>query len=86
MADILATPRVFRLKGAAFYCGISASLLRKLDSEGAGPRKTRLGDRAVGWTREDLDYWIEERRRRPETERFSAEREAPAGAPVAATG
>lgn len=60
--ETMTMPRVLRLRSAAGYCGISPSLLRKLDSEGDGPQKTRLGERAVGWVREDLDAWIEQRR------------------------
>ena len=50
--------RVFRTPDAAIYLGINASTLEKMRVYGNGPRFTRIGSRAVGYTIEDLDEFI----------------------------
>lgn len=54
-------PRVLRTVEAAKHLGLKPSTLEKMRARGTGPRFVRLGRRAVGYTREDLDAWIEDR-------------------------
>ena len=63
MTPSVVAPRVLRLRSAAAYVGLSPSQVRKLVSEGAFARRTQLSTRAVGWLVEDLDSWLEARRR-----------------------
>jgi predicted DNA-binding transcriptional regulator AlpA len=56
-------PRVFRTPDAAQYLGLTASTLEKMRLSGSGPRFVRIGTRAVGYTIDDLDTFIEAGRR-----------------------
>jgi predicted DNA-binding transcriptional regulator AlpA len=55
--------RVLRTPDAAKYVGLTASTLEKMRLTGAGPRFVRIGTRAVGYTIDDLDAFIEAGRR-----------------------
>ena len=55
--------RILRTPAAAEYLGVSASTLEKRRLSGDGPRFLRLGGRAVGYDRRDLDKWLDEQRR-----------------------
>jgi predicted DNA-binding transcriptional regulator AlpA len=55
--------RVFRTPAAAQYLGLTASTLEKMRLTGSGPQFVRLGTRAVGYTVDDLDAFIEAGRR-----------------------
>jgi predicted DNA-binding transcriptional regulator AlpA len=55
--------RVFRTPRAAQYIGLTASTLEKMRLSGNGPAFVRIGARAVGYTVEDLDAFIEAGRR-----------------------
>ena len=60
------TPQaVFRTADAANYLGIAAATLEKLRLKGApaSPPFIKIGSRAVGYLRSDLDSWLETRRR-----------------------
>ena len=48
---------------AAAYLGISESLLNRMRVNGKGPRYAKLGERVV-YDIEDLDTWVEARKRR----------------------
>ena len=54
--------RILRTPGAAEYIGLSASTLEKMRLSGDGPRFVRLGGRAVGYDRQDLDAWLDHQR------------------------
>lgn len=55
---------LFDVDAAADYLAISVSHLRTLDSQGVGPRRTRLPSRCAGtgklvhFAKADLDAWI----------------------------
>jgi len=55
--------RVLRTPHAAEYCGLKPPTFEKLRLRGEGPVFIRLGSRAVGYLVEDLDAWLESRRR-----------------------
>jgi predicted DNA-binding transcriptional regulator AlpA len=55
--------RVLRAADAATYVGLRPVTLEKFRVTGEGPRFIKLTGRAIGYVREDLDAWIEERRR-----------------------
>ena len=54
--------RILRTTEAAAYVGLSRSKLEKLRLSSGGPRFLRLGGRAVGYDRKDLDAWLDEQR------------------------
>jgi predicted DNA-binding transcriptional regulator AlpA len=56
-------PRVLRTPDAAQYLGLTASTLEKMRITGGGPRFVRIGTRAIGYTVDDLDAFIEAGRR-----------------------
>ncbi len=51
--------RVLRTPDAANYLGLTASTLEKMRLTGIGPRFVRLGSRAVGYSIDALDSFIE---------------------------
>ncbi len=55
------TPQAFyRPKHAAHYLGIGRTKLYELMEYDANfPRPVRLGARCIGWTRSQLDQWLE---------------------------
>jgi hypothetical protein len=55
--------RVFRTPDAAAYIGLTISTLEKMRIYGGGPRWVKIGARAVGYTVDDLDAFIEAGRR-----------------------
>jgi predicted DNA-binding transcriptional regulator AlpA len=55
--------RILRTPAAANYIGYAESTLEKKRVDGSGPRYVKLGPRAVGYTIDDLDAYIEARRR-----------------------
>ncbi len=56
--------RVLRTQDAARYLGLAKTTLEKMRiCTSDGPKFIRLTGRAVGYTLEDLDTWLEERRR-----------------------
>jgi predicted DNA-binding transcriptional regulator AlpA len=60
---VLQKARVLRTAGAATYTGLTSSTLEKARLAGWGPPFIRLGARAVGYLVEDLDSWLESRKR-----------------------
>jgi predicted DNA-binding transcriptional regulator AlpA len=52
---------VLRTPAAAQHLGLAVSTLEKLRVFGGGPRFLRIGIRAVGYSREDLDCWLRDR-------------------------
>lgn len=54
---------ILRTPGAAKYLSLSISTLNKMRLRGDGPRYLKLGSHAVAYDLEDLDAWINERRR-----------------------
>lgn len=58
------TKRVLRAPEAAAYTGLSQSTLAKRRLYGLPPRYLFLGGRAIGYTIDDLDAWLESCRRK----------------------
>ncbi|MGU3492927.1 helix-turn-helix transcriptional regulator [Xanthobacteraceae bacterium A53D] len=54
--------QTFRTPQAAQYVGLSASTMNKLRHYGTGPAYLKLGA-AVVYRQDDLDVWLETRRR-----------------------
>ena len=54
--------RILRTPEAAPYIGLAPATLEKLRVTGGGPRFLRLGGRAIGYDRADLDTWLDEQR------------------------
>ena len=54
---------ILRPAEAAEYLGVSTSTLAKRRLRGEHPSFIKLGKKAVGYLRQDLDAWIEECRR-----------------------
>ena len=53
---------LLRQKGACSYIGNGRPKLHELhENDPTFPRKIRLGSRSVGWRREDLDRWLEQK-------------------------
>ncbi len=55
--------KVLNTRGAALYCGSSASTFEKLRLTGGGPVYSKIGRRVV-YRVEDLDEWLTKNRRR----------------------
>jgi predicted DNA-binding transcriptional regulator AlpA len=55
--------RILRTREAAAYIGFAKSTLEKLRLTGGGPRFVKIGTRAVGYALDDLDDFINGRRR-----------------------
>ncbi|MCP4933201.1 MAG: helix-turn-helix domain-containing protein [bacterium] len=59
---------ILRPPEAAEYLGVSTSTLAKRRLRGELPAFIKLGKKAVGYRREDLDAWIEQCRRHSTSE------------------
>jgi predicted DNA-binding transcriptional regulator AlpA len=59
--------RILRTRDAANYVGLAASTLEKARLTGWGPRFVKLG-RSVGYDVQDLDRWLDERKRESTSE------------------
>ena len=55
--------RIFRTPEAANYLGLAASTLEKKRLTGDGPRFVKISGRAVGYDIQDLDLWLDGRKR-----------------------
>ena len=58
----LESRRILRTPEAAAYLGLAKSTLEKRRLTGEGPPFVRLGGRAIGYEREELDAWLASRR------------------------
>ena len=61
----MAGKQVLRTPEAANYLGLAISTLEKMRAAGTGPRYVRLTARAIGYTVDDLNTWLDMRRREP---------------------
>ena len=59
---------ILRPSEAAEYLGLTVSTLAKRRLRGESPAFIKLGKKAVGYLREDLDAWIAECRRHSTSE------------------
>ena len=71
--------RRVRTAAAATYCGSTKSTLEKLRVTGGGPVFIKLG-RTVVYDIDDLDAWLETKRRRSTSDKWIEERKAEATA------
>jgi len=62
--EMSANQNIYRPPQAAAYTGLSESTLAKRRLRGEPPVFVRLGTRAVGYHRDDLDAWLQSCRRR----------------------
>ena len=53
-----------RPNNAATYLGLSSSTLAKMRLRGDGPAYIRMTARAIAYDQDDLDIWVDSRRRR----------------------
>lgn len=52
---------ILRPKEVAHLIGLSRTQIWNLEQRGEFPKRKRLGARATGWTREDIEQWVAER-------------------------
>jgi predicted DNA-binding transcriptional regulator AlpA len=72
-APITSRKRVLRPKQAAEFCGdLTEDAMGKMRSSGIGPPFVKLGKRRVGYLLEDLEAWLESRRRTSTADRGPA--------------
>lgn len=48
----------FRLPAVKAYTGLSTSSIWRLEQEKLFPSRIRIGKRAVGWLKTDIERWI----------------------------
>ena len=51
--------QVFRTKKVIAYCGVSRTFIWRGEKAGTFPKRVKLGARAVGWLKSDLDAWLQ---------------------------
>lgn len=54
---------IFRRREVERYTKLSKATLYRLIRAGTFPRPIRLGERAVGWLRKEIDAWLASRER-----------------------
>ena len=59
----MVSKRILRTPEAATYLGLAVSTMEKKRLDGTGPTYVRLGGRAVGYDKADLDAWLDSQRR-----------------------
>lgn len=57
--------RILREAETRAMCGLSRSTRWRLMRAGAFPKAIQIGPRAVGWVLSDIQAWLAERRRHP---------------------
>ena len=55
-------PEIYRLPEVIAICGLSRSTIYEMIGRGEFPAPVRLGARAVGWRRSDIEAWLASRR------------------------
>lgn len=55
------TPDIYRLPAVVAACGISRSTIDEMIGRGEFPIPVKLGARAVGWHRGDVEAWLASR-------------------------
>lgn len=59
---------ILRLRQVMAACGKSRSAIYKDINRGLFPRQIKLTGRAAGWSRNEIEDWLEERKRAREEE------------------
>lgn len=57
-ADADSRPRVMRLRSVLHETGLARSTVYRMVAEHTFPSPVRLGARAIGFFREDVDQWL----------------------------
>lgn len=65
--------RIKRIDQAASYVGLSRATIYRLIKTGDFPSPLRLGERSVGFDSEDLDEWLDAKKRQRDTTLTEAE-------------
>jgi prophage regulatory protein len=69
--------RVLRAREACVYVGLSRATLWRLTRDGRFPQPLQLsGPASVGWLRDELDHWLEQRAKARPTRRTASAAEA----------
>ena len=55
-------PEIYRLPSVVAACGLSRSTIYEMIGRGEFPAPVKLGARAVGWRRSDIEAWLASRR------------------------
>ena len=55
-------PEIYRLPEVIAICGLSRSTIYEMIGRGEFPAPVKLGARAVGWRRSDIESWLASRR------------------------
>ena len=55
-------PEIDRLPEVIAICGLSRSTIYEMIGRGEFPAPVKLGARAVGWRRSDIEAWLASRR------------------------
>ena len=55
-------PEIYRLPEVIAICGLSRSTIYEMIGRGEFPAPVKLGARAVGWRRSDIEAWLASRR------------------------
>jgi len=53
--------KILRLKQVLDITGLSRSTIYAYISDGLFPKQIAIGERAVGWTSDDIDQWLNEK-------------------------
>jgi len=53
--------QIIRPKAAAALLGISTSTLYRWEAEPGFPRRLKIGKRAAGWRKADLEKWLDQK-------------------------
>ena len=61
MAEIQTAGGVLRVRQVEELVGLCERTLRRLEERGEFPRRRRIGPRAVGWLRREVERWIQKR-------------------------
>lgn len=59
--EVPVKPEIYRLPSVVAACGISRSTIYEMIGRGEFPAPVKLGARAVGWRRRDIEAWLESR-------------------------
>ena len=54
-------PEIYRLPEVITICGLSRSTIYEMIGRGEFPAPVKLGARAVGWRRSDIEAWLASR-------------------------
>ena len=54
-------PEIYRLPSVVAACGISRSTIYEMIGRSESPTPVKLGARAVGWRRSDVEAWLDSR-------------------------